>query len=45
MRRRWQMVQRLKQLRDDPLMPLVYLGLIGILAYLAFVYNMLTHQW
>ena len=38
-------LKRLAQLRDNPLAPLVYVGLLGIVAYLVFVYNLLTHPW
>ena len=45
MRRRWHPIQRLKQFRYDPLMPLVYVGVLGILAYFAFIFNWLSHGW
>lgn len=37
--------RRVGQLRDNPLAPLVYVGLLCILAYLVFVCNLLTHNW
>lgn len=44
-RPRWYVIQRLKRLEYDPLAPLVYAGLLGILAFCVFVYNLLTHPW
>ena len=41
-RPRWHVIQRLRRLQHDPLAPLVYVGLLCILAFLVFVYNVLT---
>jgi hypothetical protein len=38
-------LKRLKQLRDNPLAPLVKVGLLFMLAYCVFVFNLLTHGW
>jgi hypothetical protein len=38
-RRRWIEIQRIRRLRHDPLYPLVLVGLMGIVAYLVFVFR------
>lgn len=36
-------LKRLKRLQHDPLAPLVYVGLLCIVAFLVFLYNLISH--
>jgi hypothetical protein len=38
-------LKRLRRLTHDPLAPLVYIAIFGVLAYGLFIVNWLTHQW